>query len=102
MNISEAIITDSFHGTVFSIIFNRPFLTIGNKTRGETRIHSLLNLLGLQSRCVDGSRKFNQSVLFEPIDWDSVNDKINEYKKESLEFITRGLELSKKKVISKK
>ena len=91
------VITDSFHGTVFSIIFNRPFLTIGNKTRGETRIHSLLNLLGLQSRCVDGSRKFNQSVLFEPIDWDSVNDKINEYKKESLNFITRSLELCKKR-----
>lgn len=91
------VITDSFHGTVFSIIFNRPFLTIGNKTRGETRIHSLLNLFGLQSRCVDGAYKFNQSVLFKPIDWDSVNYKINEYKKESLKFITRGLELCKKR-----
>lgn len=94
---ASLVITDSFHGTVFSIIFNRPFLTIGNKTRGETRIHSLLNLFGLQSRYVDDACKFNQSVLFEPIDWNSVNYKINEYKKESLNYITRSLELCKKR-----
>ena len=47
---SSFVVTDSFHGTVFSIIFNKPFLTIGNNTRGETRLHSLLKLFDLQSR----------------------------------------------------
>lgn len=39
---AEFIITDSFHACVFSIIFNKPFLVIGNRDRGLTRIESLL------------------------------------------------------------
>lgn len=44
---SELIITDSFHGVVFSIIFRRPFIFLGNKRRGNARIESLFQTLGL-------------------------------------------------------
>lgn len=45
---SECVITDSFHGVVFSIIFNRPFLAIRNASRGMTRFNSLLNTFGIK------------------------------------------------------
>lgn len=38
------VITDSFHGTVFSIIFNKPFKCLQNKKRGASRFDSLLSL----------------------------------------------------------
>lgn len=44
------IITDSFHGTVFSVIFKRPFIVIGNKRRGISRLDSLLKKLKLEHR----------------------------------------------------
>lgn len=49
---AEFVLTDSFHGCVFSIIFRKQFLAIGNKQRGLTRFHSLLELFSLQNRLI--------------------------------------------------
>ena len=65
-------IVDSFHGTVFSILFNKPFWVIKNGDRGNTRFTSLLSIFGLENRLVDenmlGSIDCNT-----PIDWEPVN-----------------------------
>src|SRR5690606_1697067 len=47
------VITDSFHGTVFSIIFNKPFISLINPSRGASRFYSLLTALGLEGRLSD-------------------------------------------------
>lgn len=41
---SEYVITDSYHGVVFSIIFNKPYLLIRNEVRGNARFDSILKL----------------------------------------------------------
>ena len=38
------VVTDSFHGTVFSIIFEKEFKCFYNEKRGAARFDSLLNL----------------------------------------------------------
>lgn len=45
---AKLVITDSFHGTVFSILFHKPFIVLGNKARGNSRIESLLKTFDLQ------------------------------------------------------
>lgn len=45
----ELVITDSFHGVVFSILFNRSFLFLGNSRRGNMRIDSLFKMLDISS-----------------------------------------------------
>ena len=49
-NIRDAklVVTDSFHATVFSILFGKPFVVTGNPKRGLSRIESLLKALGLE------------------------------------------------------
>lgn len=47
---AKFVITDSFHGTVFSIIFNKPFVVLGNQKRGLARFESLLDICGLHNR----------------------------------------------------
>lgn len=47
---SSMVITDSFHGTVFSIIFNKEFYVLQNAERGVARIVSLLNTFELEYR----------------------------------------------------
>lgn len=69
---AEMIITDSFHGTVFSIIFNKPFWVVMNKERGESRFLSLLQLFGLSNRIVRDISVVNWE---EAIDWDTINAK---------------------------
>ena len=44
------VVTDSFHGTVFSIIFNKPFVVLPNKGRGVARFESLLKDISLENR----------------------------------------------------
>lgn len=54
-NIRDAklVITDSFHACVFSIIFNTPFVVVGNVRRGQSRFASLLKMFGLESHLVE-------------------------------------------------
>lgn len=59
------IITDSFHGTVFSIIFEKKFKCIQNKSRGNARFESLLDLYnnGKLSEMQDFSRNWLKKAL---------------------------------------
>lgn len=52
---AKFVVTDSFHACVFSIIFGKPFIAIGNASRGMTRFTSLLRLFGLESRLITES-----------------------------------------------
>lgn len=68
---AEMVVVDSFHGAVFSIIFNKPFWVIGNSERGNARFESLLDLFGLVDRMITP----RDVVDFKkPVDWDRVND----------------------------
>lgn len=85
------VITDSFHGTAFCILFNKPFLTIANEKRGLSRFVSLLTLLGLENRLVLSSGVFDMSLLEKQIDWESVNTKIADNKAKSIEYLKNSL-----------
>ena len=47
---AEFVVTDSFHACVFSIIFQKPFIVVGNAKRGLSRLSSLLAMFGLESQ----------------------------------------------------
>ena len=83
------VVCDSFHGAVFSIIFNKPFLVIANKERGMARFDSLLRMYGLEGRLV--SENLDISSLEKPIDWVVVNRKREVMKTISLDFLRENL-----------
>ncbi len=62
INNCKSIITDSFHGTVFSIIFNKPFVTFINKKRGSARFYSLAKIFNIENRFIY-PRKFELKDL---------------------------------------
>lgn len=70
----DAVVTDSFHGCVFSIIYNKPFVCLGNEGRGSARFDTLFQIFGLEDRLV-ASRDPEEvlRVLRQPIDWRRVN-----------------------------
>lgn len=87
---AELIFTDSFHACVFSIIFNKPFIVIGNKERGMTRFHSLLELFNLNDRFISSIEDLN-ILHAENINWTSVNEKLERYKEKSLNFLKSNI-----------
>lgn len=83
------VFTDSFHGTVFSIIFSKQFLSIQNEERGADRFISLLEIFGLQDRLINpqnyqGMRKL-KSIDFSVVNTIWENEKVN-----SLNFIQQS------------
>lgn len=80
------IVTDSFHGTVLSIIFNKPFISIGNKERGYSRFQSLLGKFDLQNRLLTVD-EFDR-IVNDEIKWDEVNDLRKDWQKCSIDFLT--------------
>ena len=86
------VVTDSFHGTVFSIIFNKPFIVLGNQYRGLSRIFSLLKVFGIENRLiVDFDKNSVLNIINNPIDWKRVNQIREVWKMKSIEFINRHL-----------
>lgn len=82
------IITDSFHGMVFSIIMQKPFAVYINSDRGITRFTSLLSMLNLDNRII---RNNIESLINEKINWNEVNDLLDYQKMKSEKFITTNL-----------
>ncbi len=87
---AKYVITDSFHGTVFSILFNKPFISIANKNRGITRFTSLLKLFHLEDRLIFSSKDFNKESLKE-IDWERTNAILIHEKEKSMQFLSYNL-----------
>ena len=83
---AEMTIVDSFHGMVFSIIFNKTFWVIGNESRGMSRFTSLLKVFHLEERLIDAENldKVNFNKL---IDWDAVNTLLETKRNECISLL---------------
>lgn len=84
---AKYVITDSFHGTVFSIIFNKPFITIGNSTRGMDRFVSLLKIFDLEE-CLISQREVYRNKI---IRWKVVNEIRRSKQADSVKFLANNL-----------
>lgn len=83
------IVTDTFHGSVFSIKYNKPFATI---VRGmnNNKLSHLLQQFGLNSRIVYSLENM-PSILETPIDYQSINEIIEKETKKSLTYLKENL-----------
>ncbi|MCQ2254482.1 MAG: polysaccharide pyruvyl transferase family protein [Bacteroidaceae bacterium] len=70
---AKYVITDSFHGAVFSTIFQKQFVTLGNAARGNSRFTSLFTTLGIaeERQCNDVPTIIR--LLKENIDYNTIN-----------------------------
>ncbi|MDK0927598.1 polysaccharide pyruvyl transferase family protein [Clostridium perfringens] len=84
---SSFIVTDSFHGTSFSVIFNKEFYIVPNHSRSE-RITSLLNTLNLEQRIIESIDEVN---LENKINFYLSNNILNKERHKSLMFLKKSL-----------
>ncbi|GAA4413000.1 MurB family protein [Advenella faeciporci] len=89
---ADFVITDSFHGTVFSIIFNKPFISLINPSRGASRFYSIADELGLTHRLLNSyDKNIVDELLNTPVDYANVNRKLGLLVEESERFLTESL-----------
>lgn len=83
---AEGVITNSFHGLSFSIIYNKPFHFFTRNGKANSRMLNLLGDLKLSDRIVSSS-----SILLNTIDYSAVNQIISEKREFSLSFLTQSI-----------
>lgn len=88
---AEFILTDSFHGMVFSIIFEKQFFVVVNKERGAARFESLLSKLGLLERMIDQPEKFYNFNSISKIDYSEVSARLAVLRESSIDFLSVSL-----------
>lgn len=91
---AETVITNSFHGTAFSIIFNKDLYVFDNKARGS-RITNILSKAGIEDRIVESDIK-----ELAPIDYTAVKNALEDYINSSKQFLASAVKAQKKPITS--
>lgn len=86
-NKAKYIFTDSFHGCVFSIIFNKDFVAYGNKERGLSRFDSLIRMFNIKDRFIYKYEDYSSSLIQNLINWNNINAIHEMNKLESLKLL---------------
>lgn len=86
---ADFIVTDSFHGCVFSILFRKRFVAVGNQRRGLSRFLTLLHTFGLEYRLVLSYEEFEQKreALMMAPDYENVHSRLAERREECLQWL---------------
>lgn len=86
INFAECILTNSFHGTAFSIIFRKKFRVLLNRNpqHDNGRILDLLNTLDLSSTIIDES---DQVIDFRLIDYEIVDGHLQKLRQQALDYL---------------
>ena len=87
---AEYVLTDSFHGTVFSLMFHRPFLTLTDQGWAKNnRASDLLEYLELEDRILE----HEQAQIEKSVPWDQVDEKLREYRERSVDYLKHTFEV---------
>lgn len=85
------VVTNSFHGTAFSVNFGKPFYTVAPKRKdNNSRQQSLLGMLALEDRLVLEDSPF--PALEKGIDYEKVNALLNEQRDKSVDFLRKAID----------
>ena len=85
---AEYIITNSFHGTVFSILFNKKFVSVRIKTT-SSRVENLLKSLNIQYKLISDIAELDNAII--DYDISSVESKLNELRNNSINYLKREI-----------
>lgn len=91
---AEFIISNSFHGTAFSIIFEKDFIVINRKEKINTRMRDVLNELNIRNRLID--RDYDLSSIIKRIDYTEVNKHLNDKINISKKYLDKIISSSRK------
>ena len=89
---AKYVITNSFHGTVFSIIFHKQFFSIPFRDRG-TRVVDLLGTLGISERIIYEKKEMYD--IRQNINYEEVEKKIEQNREMSRNYIMKALEMER-------
>lgn len=89
---ADYVVTSSFHGTVFSILYEKNFIVWNDNAAVSERAESLLGSLGLEDRLVTDESW--ETIVMKPINWDCINACLLQLREMSREFLKDSLKIA--------
>ncbi len=83
---SDFVVSDSFHACVFSVLFRKQFLVIGNPKRGMARFETLLKYFGLGNHLIIDTNSYDITT-YADIDYTIIDEKLNSLRLKGLNFL---------------
>lgn len=87
MKNADFVVTNTFHGTIFSVLFHKRFVDYGGK---KLKISNLLNQLGLQDTIVDDSTSLVEKYK-KNLNYEQAEEVINQLRQQSLNYLYESL-----------
>lgn len=86
---AEYVLTNSYHCTVFAILFRKKFVVLDNHSGGTDRIHTLLGMLQIKQRFIKDLMhpQMLQDLLETPVAYESVMERLADSRKDSISFL---------------
>lgn len=88
---AKFVVTDSFHACVFSILFHKPFIIVGNESRGNARFVSLLSLLHLSEHLVHSLQDVNSIDIKKQIDFTKIDSILEKEREKAFKYLKTNL-----------
>ena len=93
---AEYVLADSFHATIFSILFHKKFFTFNRFVEGSTgstnsRLESLLNKLQLEKRRINSIEELDNYYI-DDIDYKKVDTILDKWISDSIKYLKEALE----------
>ena len=90
---SELVFTDSFHGTILSLLYHKPFVVYVGDPDRVSRLTSILSEVGLVDRiCTsDHSAEYLIRLVNNPIDWDFVDECLLDLRNKSFKILGQSI-----------
>lgn len=86
------VVTNSFHGLVFSIIFEKNFYTVMPNERAS-RLKDLIDLVGLQERTIETADEMFDINIYNNIDYTKITPILDCEKEKSINYLKKGINL---------
>lgn len=90
---ADYVFTDSFHSTVFSILFHREFYVLQKFGAAQSsRLDNIMRLMGTGNRRIDPQHADSQIEAMEPIDWEKVDDLLHFQRELSMDYLRAAVD----------
>ena len=95
---AKYVVTDSYHGTILSINFNKPFYVVPQHSQqSNERIRDILGQFQLSHRIIEDGKKVKK---LKKIDYDLVNRQLDQYRQQSMEFLKESMQPNEERNIA--
>ena len=89
---AKYVITDSYHGSVFSLIYRRQFVVLTTKARGNDRLETLMQTIGINRLIADRDNLTEQALFAAPMDYEKVAEAVANARQRGYDYLRAALD----------